>query len=166
MHQDVRYTPSLMRRARTTPSFGGLLPASEKASAAARGASKKADTHCELVLRRELWRHGLRYRLHHPALPGRPDLVLVKHRIAVFCDGDFWHGRDLEIRLAKLAHGNNPRYWIAKIQRNSERDRRQTRALEEAGWIVLRYWETDVLRRPAEIADEILRVVHDRLSAR
>jgi DNA mismatch endonuclease, patch repair protein len=129
------------------------------------GASKKADTRCELLLRRELWLRGLRYRLHHAALPGRPDVVFMKQRIAIFCDGDFWHGRDLENRLAKLARGNNAQYWIAKVERNVERDRRHTKALEETGWRVLRYWETDVLRRPDEIADEISRLVTDRQRA-
>src|SRR5271166_5592080 len=109
-----------MRRERTTPSFKGLHPASVKASAAARGASAKTNTRCELVLRRELWRRGLRYRLHPPGLPGRPDIVFTKQRVVVFCDGDFWHGRDLEKRLADLAAGHNATYWLAKVQRNVE----------------------------------------------
>ncbi|WP_348652882.1 hypothetical protein [Polyangium sp. y55x31] len=86
----------------TTPSFACLHPASENASTAARAASAKRNTRCELALRRELWRRGLRYRLHLPGLPGRPDIVFTKHRVVVFCDGDFWHGRHLEARLAKL----------------------------------------------------------------
>src|SRR5713101_665305 len=119
-----------MRHERTTPSFERLRPASERASAAARGASTKTNTRCELVLRFELWRRGLRYRVHHPGLPGRPDIVFTKHRVAIFCDGDFWHGRDLDNRLAKLARGHNATYWLAKVQRNVERDLRQTGALE------------------------------------
>jgi DNA mismatch endonuclease, patch repair protein len=92
--------------------------------------------------------------------------VFIRQRVVVFCDGDFWHGRDLESRLAKLARGNNRHYWIAKIQRNVERDRWQTKALEESGWIVLRYWETDVLQCAAEIAEEIRHVVNYRRRAR
>jgi len=141
------------------PSFAGLVPTSTAASNAARGASAKINTRCELVLRCNLWKRGLRYRLHQPGLPGRPDVVFGKQRVAVFCDGDFWHGRNLESRVAKLARGNNPSYWVAKVVRNVERDRWQTRTLEDAGWIVLRYWETDILRRPDKIADEISRVV-------
>ena len=79
-----------MRRERTTPSFEGLRPASERASAVARGASTKTNTHCEQVLRRELWRRGLRYRLHHPGLPGCPDIVFVKQRVVVFSQHIGW----------------------------------------------------------------------------
>jgi DNA mismatch endonuclease (patch repair protein) len=154
-----------MQQERITPSFGGLHPASEKATAAARGASKKTNTRCELVLRRELWRRGLRYRL-HPELPGRPDIMFTKQRVVVFCDGDFWHGRDLSSRLAKLAGGHNATYWLAKMQRNVERDRRQTAALEGLGWTVLRFWETDVLCRASHVADQINSVLKRRRAAR
>lgn len=136
-------------------SFAKLQPASEHASAAARGASAKTNTRCELALRRELWRRGLRYRLHVPGLPGRPDIVFPRQRLVVFCDGDFWHGRDLERRLEKLARGHNAIYWTAKIQRNVERDRQDTSELEAAGWDVIRFWETDVLRNSAQAAEHI-----------
>lgn len=148
-----------MTRKRTSPSFAGLHPASENASTAARGASTKSDTRCELALRREFWRRGLRYRLHVPDLPGRPDIVFPKRRLVIFCDGDFWHGRDLERRLAKLGRGHNSSYWVAKVQRNVERDRQQTCLLQESGWTVLRVWETDVLHRTVEIADAIAAVL-------
>jgi DNA mismatch endonuclease (patch repair protein) len=142
-------------RQRTTPSFTGLVAASKHASTAARGASAKTNTRCEIALRRELWRRGLRYRLHVGGLPGRPDVVFPIQRVAVFCDGDFWHGRDLEKRLAKLAAGHNAVYWVAKVRRNVERDHQNTRSLEAAGWIVLRFWETDVRRRPEDAADQV-----------
>ena len=144
-----------LERQGMTPSFRGLRPASNKASTAARGASAKVNTRCELALRRELWRRGLRYRLHVTGLPGCPDVVFSKYRLAVFCDGDFWHGRDLETRLTKLARGHNSTYWIAKVKRNVERDSRQTAVLTAAGWVVLRFWERDVLRRVSEIVDHI-----------
>jgi DNA mismatch endonuclease (patch repair protein) len=154
-----RTSPTLfiaMRRDRTTPSFGGLRPASAKAATAARGASRKTGTRCELVLRRELWRRGLRYRVNYPGLPGRPDIVFVKQRVAVFCDGDFWHGRDLESRLTKLSRGHNATYWVAKVQRNVERDHAVGSALDSAGWVVLRFWETDVLRDTCAVGDRIV----------
>jgi DNA mismatch endonuclease (patch repair protein) len=155
-----------MRYERTTPSFDGLHPASEKATAAARGASTKSNTRCELVLRRELWRRGLRYRLNHPGLVGRPDIVFTKQRVVVFCDGDFWHGRDLDKRLLKLAKGHNATYWLAKLQRNLERDSRQTGALEASGWMVLRFWETDIIRRANHVADQIFALLRQRPHAR
>ena len=148
-----------------TPSplnFKGLTPASSRSSAAARGASRKTDTRCELILRRELWRRGLRYRLHHSGLPGRPDIVFPRHRVVVFCDGDFWHGRDVDTRLAKLAQGHNAIYWVAKVRRNIERDLSNTRALESSGWVVLRFWETDLLREPSIYADHVVTILAER----
>jgi DNA mismatch endonuclease (patch repair protein) len=98
---------------------------------------------------------GFRYRLHGDSLPGRPDLVFTKQRLLVFCDGDFWHGRNLERRLVKLAEGHNAGYWVAKVRRNAERDRLQARELERQGWRVLRLWETDIV---ADASREALRV--------
>jgi DNA mismatch endonuclease (patch repair protein) len=73
----------------------------------------------------------------------------------VFCDGDFWHGRDLEHRLEKLTRDHNAAYWTAKVRRNVERDRQDTSALSAAGWNVLRFWETEVLRETTKVADRI-----------
>lgn len=95
-------------------------------------------------------------------IPGRPDLIFVKARVAVFCDGDFWHGRDWRSRRAKLATGANSRYWIAKIQGNIERDKRVNAMLKTAGWIALRFWESDLKLRPMAAAKKILRVVQRR----
>jgi DNA mismatch endonuclease (patch repair protein) len=140
---------------RLTPSFAGLVPRSRAASAAARGASAKKNTRCELVLRSELWRRGLRYRVHADDLPGRPDIVFPARRIVVFCDGDFWHGRNLKHRLTKLSRGHNADYWVAKVSRNVERDAQNKRRLEGTGWSVLRFWETEVLRDASSVADRI-----------
>jgi len=149
------------RTRRKTPSFEGLRPASKSAAAAARAASAKTNTRCELALRRELWRRGLRYRIHYDALPGRPDIVFPKQHLAIFCDCDFWHGRDLEARVARLAQGHNASYWVAKVRRNVERDHRQTRTLQGLGWVVLRFWETDVLQRTGDAVNQIIAVLAD-----
>ena len=132
-------------------SYKGLRPASPRATLAARGSSKKTDTRCEVALRRALWAAGCRYRKNVPGLPGRPDVVFSGARIVVFCDGDFWHGRDWETRRRKLGHGTNSAYWIAKIQRNIERDRQNTRLLQEMGWTVLRFWESRIRSDPAGV---------------
>lgn len=138
-----------MRKMRTTPSFHGRLPASSTARRAAQCASKKADTKCELVLRRALWAAGFRYRLSMPELiAGRPDLVFPRHKVAVFCDGDFWHGRNLQARLARLACGHNAPYWVEKIRTNAARDQAITERLRNDGWCVVRLWETEILRNP------------------
>ena len=100
-----------------------------------------------------LWQRGLRYRLAVATLPGRPDIVFTRERVAVFCDGDFWHGRNLAERVAKLSQGHNAGYWVAKVQANVERDERQSRELEADGWRVVRLWETDIAR-DAEAAAE------------
>lgn len=147
---------------RSAPSFKGLHPASVHASTAARGASIKRGTRCEIALRRELWHRGLRYRLHAPELPGRPDIVFPSIRLAIFCDGDFWHGRDLDNSLAKLSEGHNASYWVAKIRRNVERDQENARLLEAKGWIVVRIWETDLFRAPVEAGDRICAIIAAR----
>jgi len=142
--------------------YAGLEPASRHASAAARGSSKKQNTRCELILRKALTVFGLRYRLDVTDLVGRPDIVFCAARVVVFCDGDYWHGRDLHRRLAKLAAGHNAPYWVAKITSNVERDRRVTAALESEGWLVLRYWETDIKKSAPAIAREVATHVQAR----
>src|SRR4051812_33021234 len=97
---------------RTTASYVGLRAASPRSSKAARGASKKRDTRCEVALRRSVFRLGLRYAVSASDLPGKPDLAFRSARVVVFCDGDFWHGKDLEARLARLANGHNAPYWV------------------------------------------------------
>jgi len=149
-----------MDKIRATPSFRGRRAATPAARRAAQGASKKTDTSCELVLRRALWASGFRYRLHHSEVPGRPDLVFMRQRIAVFCDGDFWHGRNLDARVARLARGHNAPYWTEKITKNVARDRFVTKRLTAEGWRVIRLWETDISRDPwgavAIIAKELM----------
>ncbi|MFP3939833.1 MAG: very short patch repair endonuclease [Thermoanaerobaculia bacterium] len=145
-----------------TPSYRGRQPASAHASAAARGSSKKSDTRCEVLLRSVLWRDGCRFRKNVSNLPGNPDIVFTRCRVAIFCDGDFWHGRHWEERRRKLQAGTNAAYWVEKIRRNRERDREYTHLLEEGGWLVLRFWETDILADPDGIAQEVLRVVDQR----
>lgn len=154
--------PSTPPAAASTPSYRDLRPASTKTSRAARGSSKKTDTRCEVVLRRALWAAGCRYRKDMAELPGRPDVVFPRARVAVFCDGDFWHGRDWESRRRKLARGANPQYWIAKIQRNIERDWQNTRALQEMGWTVVRVWESQIQADPEAVAQIVLATLRGR----
>ena len=144
------------------PSFRGLASASRRATIAARGASRKTNSRCEITLRQELSRLRLRYRLHHPRLPGRPDIVFSKEKVLIFCDGDFWHGRNLQTRLVKLSAGHNAPYWVSKIRRNVERDREVNAYLRTAGWRVIRVWETDILSGPTEVASRIAAIVRRR----
>ncbi len=144
------------------PRFEWLRSSSARASAAARGASKKRDTRCEILLRRALWALGLRYRVDVSDLPGRPDIVFPRARVAVFCDGDYWHGRDLTQRVKKLERGHNAAYWVAKIQTNVARDHRHNVELAQAGWTVMRFWESEIQRDVRVVASLVAAMVAER----
>lgn len=140
----------------SVPRYESFHPRSAEASRV--GASnRRQDTTPEILLRSALRASRVRYRSNVKALPGCPDLVLIEHRIAVFCDGDFWHGRHWAQRRSKLLAGWNAPYWVAKIERNRQRDRSVTRALQSLGWRVARVWEGDVRRDPLRAAAKILR---------
>lgn len=102
---------------------------------------RSRDTQPELTIRRLLHARGLRFRLHASALPGRPDVVFPAEMVAVFVDGDFWHGWRLASWRSKLAP-----YWVGKIEGNRSRDRRNLRRLRRLGWVVVRIWEHQVRR--------------------
>jgi DNA mismatch endonuclease (patch repair protein) len=114
------------------------------------------NTKPELMLRKYLWNLGIRYRLHYN-LPGKPDIVLIKNRIAVFVDGCFWHGCE--------AHGvtpkTNSKFWDTKIKENLQRDIRNSALLEDQGWTVLRFWEHDIKSSLPKIYKSIQQVVHN-----
>lgn len=96
------------------------------------------DTKPELKLRKALWHKGIRYRKNVRTLPGIPDIVIMRCKIAIFVDGDFWHGREIE-RIK-----SNRDYWIPKLKRNQARDKEVNDQLTERGWLVLRFWESDL----------------------
>lgn len=133
------------------PRFSGLA-ARSAATSRVGAANRKKNTAPEILLRKALSANGVRFVLHAKDLPGCPDLVFRRHRVAVFCDGDFWHGRGWRARKVKLATGWNASYWIAKIERNRKHDREVLRLLRSRGWTVLRFWETDVRRDPSAVA--------------
>jgi DNA mismatch endonuclease, patch repair protein len=143
---------------KTSPSFRGLAAASQ-ASSYAKKMNRRTDTAHECVLRSLLWRNGLRYRKNVKALPGKPDIVFVSQKVAIFCDGDFWHGRNWKHLSGKLRAGSNPSYWTQKIKTNRQRDRRTDKLLKREGWIVLRFWETDIHRDPVQAASKIVGLV-------
>jgi DNA mismatch endonuclease (patch repair protein) len=117
--------------------------------------NRSTDTSPEMKLRRELHRRGLRFRVHFAPVPGlrcRPDIVFTRQRLVVFVDGCFWH------RCSQHASSpvRNSDYWQAKFERNVDRDRRNDRALAEAGWKVLRIWEHDAPGDAASQVQELL----------
>lgn len=110
-------------------------------------------------MRSALWRAGCRFRKNVEGLPGRPDIVFSKPRVVVFCDGDFWHGRDWPERQERLRRGHNAAYWIAKIDRNMARDLLNTEDLRAAGWRVLRFWERDIVANTKSITNQVLQAI-------
>jgi DNA mismatch endonuclease (patch repair protein) len=98
----------------------------------------------ETLLAKALWHQGIRYRLNYKKLPGSPDIAITKHRIAVFVDGEFWHGFDWDNRKEKLKANRD--YWIEKIEENIARDHRNDEKLNELGWRPLHFWEKEVLK--------------------
>ncbi len=100
---------------------------------------RSADTRPELMLRKALWALGYRYRKGVKGLPGKPDIAVKKYKVAVFVDGEFWHGYNWAEKKPRIQR--NREYWIPKIERNMQRDRQNTRRLQEMGWTVFRFWE-------------------------
>ena len=100
---------------------------------------RSKNTKPEIIVRKFLWEHGFRYKLNHPRLPGKPDVVLRKYRTCVFVNGCFWHGHDncSEFRTPKT----NVAFWTKKIQRNKERDKDVQVSLAKMGWHCITIWE-------------------------
>ena len=117
---------------------------------------KKVSTEPEVLLRRALHAHGARFRLHRRIAPGcTPDIVLPRHGIAVFVDGDYWHSCPAHGRKKPFT-GPNAELWEQKMRRNRERDERSTALAEEHGWTVLRLWECAVRADPDRAARAVL----------
>lgn len=140
------------------PSFEGFKPASP-ASSRAKRANRASDTTAELLLRRALWRLGLRYRKNVKDLPGKPDVVFPNERLVVFCDGDFWHGRNWKRLKKQLERRANATYWVAKIAANRARDTLYRRELRKAGWTVHQVWESEIRSSPEAVAGRIAAAV-------
>lgn len=120
---------------------------------------KSHDTKIEILLRKALWKKGIRYRKNLRSLPGKPDIAITRYKIAIFCDGDFFHGKDWEVLKPRLEKGNNGEFWISKISRNRERDDEVNKRLLFMGWTVIRFWGTDIQKH----TDECVRVVEETM---
>lgn len=126
------------------------------------------DTKAEIVLRKALWHKGYRYRKNYKLLPGKPDIVLTKHKLCIFIDSEFFHGKGFESDYKstkynslreQLESSNNSEFWLKKIQRNMERDREVDAELHGLGWNVLRFWSKEVLKN----TDECVRLIEETL---
>lgn len=120
---------------------------------------KSSNTKIEVLLRKALWKKGYRYRKNYKKLPGKPDIVLTKYKIAIFCDGEFFHGKDWEILKPRLEKSKNSEYWQKKITRNMERDEEVNKQLMFLGWTVIRFWGKDILKD----TDECIKVIEETI---
>ncbi len=118
---------------------------------------KSKDTSIELILRKALWDKGIHYRKNFKGLIGKPDIVLTKHKIVIFCDSEFFHGYDWENR--KNDFKTHQEFWIPKIERNMERDKEVTTALESQGWRVVRFWGKDIKKNTDKCVETILNLI-------
>ena len=120
---------------------------------------RSKNTKIERILRKALWERGIRYRKNYSKLPGKPDIVLKKYKIAIFCDSEFFHGKDWEVLKPRLEAGNNAEYWVPKISRNRERDEEVNKELLFLGWTVIRFWGKEIKKN----TDECIKVIEETI---
>ena len=121
-------------------------------------AVKNKGSKIELVLAKAMWNAGLRYRKNDPTVFGKPDFTFKGLKIAVFCDSEFWHGKDWEQH--KEDHKSNVDFWIGKIERNIARDKEVTDRLRGDGWEVIRFWGKDIMKRTDECLNKVREIVY------
>lgn len=143
---------------------GDSVPRNAETTHKIMSAIKSKDTEPELLVRKALWKDGYRYRINVRKLPGKPDIVLTKDKIAVFCDGDFWHGHNWAVRGLPSLEEELKKYsefWKSKILGNIARDERNTLQLKEMGWTVIRLWESDIRKDTDACVALIEQAYHD-----
>ena len=113
------------------------------------------DTGPEILLRKALWHRGIRYRKNYTKLSGTPDIVLLRQRIAIFVDGDFWHARHHKEHPGEQIRSNQE-YWVKHLSRNVVHDREVNDELAQEGWLVLRFWESDIHHDLEKVVNEIM----------
>ena len=121
---------------------------------------KNKDSEIELMLRKELWARGLRYRKNVNRVFGKPDIAFFGKKVAVFCDSEFWHGHNWEER--KKDFKSRQEFWIPKIERNIARDIEVNEKLRDQGWVVLRFWGKEIKKDPSACADKIQQALGER----
>lgn len=107
-------------------------------------AIKSKDSKIEMILRKALWNAGIRYRKNYTGLIGKPDIVITKYKIAIFCDSEFWHGFNWDTKKNEIK--SNQEFWYNKIENNIKRDKYVTEELQQQGWTVLRFWGKEILK--------------------
>jgi DNA mismatch endonuclease (patch repair protein) len=120
---------------------------------------KSNNTSIEIQLRKALWHEGIRYRINLKTLPGKPDIAITKYKIAIFCDGEFWHGKDWESKKKNIK--TNRDYWIPKIERNMVRDNSNEKKLQNMGWVVFRFWGNEISKNLIACVNEIKETIFE-----
>ena len=123
-------------------------------------AVKNKDSKIEIMLRKELWSRGLRYQKNSSKVYGKPDIVFIGKKVAVFCDSEFWHGYDWKNKKNEIK--SKREFLIPKIERNMQRDIEVTEKLQSENWIVLRFWGNEIKKNLTECADTIERTIKQR----
>ena len=123
-------------------------------------AIKNKNSEIEIILRKELWARGLRYRKNVKTVFGHPDIAFIGKKVAVFCDSEFWHGYEWE--NSKDIIKTRRDFWIPKIEGNIRRDKEVTDKLRSEGWIVLRFWGKQIKKNTMECADIIQKCLGER----
>ena len=116
-------------------------------------AIRNKDSEIEILLRKELWKRGLRYRKNVNNVFGHPDIVFIGKKTAIFCDSEFWHGYDWDNQKNSIKSHKD--FWIPKIERNIQRDIEVNAELKKAGWKVIRFWGKEIKKHCSECADII-----------
>jgi len=137
--------------------MGGLTP---KQRHKCMSRIKNKNTSIEILLRKALWREGIRYRKNLATLPGKPDIAITKYKIAIFCDGELWHGRNWNTNKNTIKTNRN--YWIPKIEKNIQRDIRNEFDLRNLGWTVLRFWGKDIEKNLINCISEIKEIIYEK----
>ena len=120
---------------------------------------KSTNTSIEVLLRKALWHEGIRYRKNVKTLPGKPDIAITKYKIAIFCDGEFWHGKNWDTKKDSIK--TNSDFWITKIERNIMRDNKNEKKLANMGWVVLRFWGNEINKDLNDCVNEIKEVIYE-----
>ncbi|MCF7956473.1 MAG: very short patch repair endonuclease [Phycisphaerae bacterium] len=129
-------------------------------------AIKSKNTRPEVILGKAMWKLGIRYRKQYK-IPGKPDFVCVSGKVAVFCDGDFWHGNNWRLRGLNSFDeelSGYSEFWQKKITRNVERDLQINSTLKKMGWKVFRFWESDIIENPDKCAKRVYKYIKKRSS--
>ena len=121
---------------------------------------KSTGSKIERTLGKALWASGIRYRKQYKKLPGKPDFVIVCAKVAIFCDSAFWHGYGWPAAAQQIK--SNREFWIPKIEGNIVRDEVVNQSLAELGWIVLRFWDHEILKNTAACVGKVASVARQR----